>query len=127
MGLIPKQTKAENKAFMGLSMKNIYGLIITIILSGTLGQSIVHTKLIILFYICNIAIFLWLNTADPIYPKRTLWKGIVLWLQSRMKPKYYRSLIGNTFLKSYKESQLERIDKNGKSKKDKANTHSIIE
>ena len=97
MGLVPKQTKAENKAMFGMSMQKMIGLVMVISCSSYAGQFVVNRYLTIPFIIGCVIIYLQLYRPMPTNPKKTVFYGLSCWLRELGSPQHYASIIGSAY------------------------------
>ena len=88
MGLIPKQTKAENKLKWGLTLNRMIGLMITVCVS-TLFANLVHQKIKIPFMIVCVVIFLFSQSKAPTHPRKTFIQGLKSFYSYIFTPKKY--------------------------------------
>lgn len=114
MGLIPQQTKAENKLKWGLTKNRMLGLVLTILISTALAKA-VHKYLAIPFMIFCVAVFLYTQQKSPTNPKKQFIFGLRDYLKYLVSPKKYYGLNGE----EYKLAQ-EQEEKNNEKKKGKA-------
>lgn len=105
MGLIPKQTKAENKGMFGLGMYKMLGLMSVIVFSSNAGQILVNRYLTIPFTIGCVVIFWQLYKPLPTNPKKTTFYGLSRWMADRSCPRYYASIVGYAYQQSWMETE----------------------
>lgn len=113
MGMVPKETKAQNKQVLNLSLNMIFGIIMTMMLSQSFGNILVHPKLNLPFMIVCIALYLLVNRPAPNAPNRKLWQGWLIWMSRIFRRKKYKSIIGYEYMEA-KHAELEQKTKHGK-------------
>jgi hypothetical protein len=97
MGLIPKQTKAENKGMFGMSMNKLMGLMMVMSCSSYAGQYLINRYLTIPFIIGCVVIFWQLYKPMPTNPQKTVFYGLTCWLMDMGSPRYYASIISYAY------------------------------
>lgn len=107
MGLIPKQTKAENKGMFGMGMYKMMGLMFVITFSSYAGQFLINRYLTIPFILGCVVIYWQLDKPLPTNPKKTYLYGLSRWLTDRSSPRYYASVIGYAYQQSRDEQNKE--------------------
>lgn len=117
MGIMPKQTKAENKIKWGFTYKRVIGLMMTIGLASSLS-SYVHKFLLIPFIIFCVAVFLFTQMKAPTNPKKIFIFGLRDYFFFLLAPKKYNGVNNN----DYKQAIKLEEEKNEKKKKKAKNT-----
>lgn len=112
MGIMPKQTKAENKVKWGFTFKRLVGLMATIGLSSSLSKS-VHKYLIIPFILFCVAVYLFSQKKAPTNPKKIFIIGLRDYFLFLLAPKKYYGVNND----DYKQAIKLEEEKNEKRKK----------
>lgn len=107
MGLVPKQTKAENKGMFGMSMYKMIGLMLVISCSDYFGQDLVNRYLNVPFIIGCAVIYLLLGRPMPTNPKVMLWRGLLNFVTNARSPEHYASIIGYAYEESNRDKEAE--------------------
>lgn len=112
MGIMPKQTKAENKLKFGLTLNRLIGLFITIMISTILSKA-VHRYLTIPFMLVCVGVYLFSQSKSPTNPKKNFITGLKDCYLYILSPKKYYGVDCD----EYKQALLIEEERNEKKKK----------
>ena len=96
MGIIPKQTKAENKLMWGFTLNRMIGLLVTIMVSSILAKA-VHRYLVVPFMIFCVIIYLFTQMKSPTNPKKKFISGLKEYALYLSAPKKYHGITGEEY------------------------------
>lgn len=112
MGIMPKQTKAENKLKFGLTLNRLIGLAVTIMMASILSRG-VHKYLSIPFMIFCVLVYLFSQSKSPTNPKKNFITGLRDCFVYHTTPKKYYGVACD----DYKQAIIIEEEKNEKKKK----------
>jgi len=96
LGIIPKQTKAENKLMWGFTLNRMIGLLVTIMVSNILSKA-VHRYLVIPFMVFCVGVFLITQLKSPTNPKKKFISGLKEYALYLSSPKTYYGITGEEY------------------------------
>lgn len=113
-GLIPKNTKSENKIFNSITQQRVMGFILTLAI-GKIFSSIMPEKLSLFFIaFCGIE-FIVLTMRSPINPTKKFYQSLIDYIGFKSQPVLQYGVCSEEY-QNYLKSQRERSEKSNDKK-----------